>query len=42
LAILKTWDEQRRNEKDIILKLHTGQGKNRGIISRRHPALIPN
>jgi len=27
LAILKTWHEQRRNEKDIILKLHTGQGK---------------
>ena len=27
LAILKTWHGQRRNEKDIILKLHTGQGK---------------
>lgn len=26
-AILKTWHELRRNEKDIILKLHTGQGK---------------
>lgn len=26
-AILKEWHETRRNEKDIILKLHTGQGK---------------
>ncbi len=26
-AILKEWHERRRNEKDIILKLHTGQGK---------------
>jgi len=26
-AILKTWHELRRNEKDLILKLHTGQGK---------------
>ena len=26
-AILKTWHESRRSEKDIILKLHTGQGK---------------
>ncbi len=26
-AILKTWHEVRRNEKDLILKLHTGQGK---------------
>jgi replicative superfamily II helicase len=26
-AILKTWHESRRGQKDIILKLHTGQGK---------------
>ena len=26
-AILTTWHEARRNEKDLILKLHTGQGK---------------
>ncbi len=27
IAILKTWHESRRSETDIILKLHTGQGK---------------
>jgi replicative superfamily II helicase len=26
-AILKTWHENRRGERDLILKLHTGQGK---------------
>jgi replicative superfamily II helicase len=26
-AILRTWHQQRRNERDLILKLHTGQGK---------------
>ena len=27
LAVLSEWHESRRNERDLILKLHTGQGK---------------
>ena len=27
LAVLSEWYESRRNERDVILKLHTGQGK---------------
>lgn len=27
LAVLKEWSEQRRQDRDVIIKLHTGQGK---------------